>query len=181
MHESPLVYKPAARFLHWLMALLVIATIPIGVTMLQPGLSRGVQDTLFILHKNGGVVILLLLLARIAYRIANPPPPLPAHVPHSQRLMAEAVHLALYALLLIMAVSGFVRVSAGGFPIEALDALGLPRLPKSEAVAAFAKAVHANARYALVALMLAHIGAALYHGLVRKDGVLARMWPARRG
>jgi cytochrome b561 len=174
-------YKPAARFLHWLMALLVIATIPIGVVMVQQGLTRGVQDTLFILHKNGGVLILLLLLVRIGYRIANPPPPLPAHVPHSQRLMAEAVHLALYALLLVMAVSGFVRVSAGGFPIEALDALGVPRLPKSETVAGFAKAVHAYARFALVALILAHIGAALFHGLVKKDGILARMWPARQG
>ncbi len=174
------VYRPAARALHWLSALLVLSTIPAGVIMLQAGLSRPLQDALFMFHKNIGVVILLLVLARLAYRLANPPPQLPAAVPNLQARVAGAVHLLLYALLIVMAVSGYVRVVAGGFPLEVWDALGVPRLvAKSEPLAAQAKAIHANARYALFLLIALHVGAAAYHGLVLKDGVVRRMLPRR--
>jgi cytochrome b561 len=173
-------YRPAARALHWISALLVLATFPAGVIMLQEGLSRPLQNSLFMFHKNIGVVILLLVLARIAYRLANPPPPLPASVSATQARIAGAVHWLLYLFLIIMAVSGYVRVVAGGFPLEVWDAMGVPRLvAKSEELASQAKAIHATARFALFALILAHISAALYHGVVRKDGVLSRMWPRR--
>jgi cytochrome b561 len=178
----PMVYRPAARAMHWLSALLVLTTIPAGVIMLQEGLSRPMQNSLFMYHKNIGVFILLLVLARLAYRVANPPPPLPASVSAGQARIAGLVHGLLYLFLIIMAVSGYVRVVAGGFPLEVWDAMGVPRLlEKSETLAAQAKAIHATARYALVVLILMHVGAALYHGLVRKDGVLARMWPGRSG
>jgi cytochrome b561 len=141
-------YKPVARGLHWIVALVVIATIPVGVLM--------------------------------AYRLANPPPPMPASVPPFQKLVAELVHWALYALLFIMAVSGYVRVAAGGFPLEALDALGVPRLvPRSDALAETAKWIHGTARIPLAALIAAHVGAALFHAVVKRDGVFSRMWPGR--
>lgn len=178
MAQSDAFYKPTARALHWLVALLLVATIPAGVIMVQEGLSRGVQDSLYLLHKNVGVLILVLVIVRIIYRTANPPPPMPSVVSPSQRRIAEAVHILLYVLLIVMSVSGYVRVSAGGFPIEMLDAIGVPRLPKSEPVANFAKAVHFWARFALIGLIAAHVGAALYHGIVKKDGVFSRMWPA---
>ncbi len=161
------------------MALLVIATIPAGQIMIQEGLARSTQNALFVFHKNVGVIILLLVLARIAYRAAYPPPPLPVSIPGWQRAVAHATHALLYLLLLVMAVSGYVRVVAGGFPLELLDALGAPRLaPRSDPLAETAKAVHYYARFALVALILAHIGAALHHGLFKRDGVFSRMWPA---
>lgn len=175
------VYSPVARALHWLSALLVLATFPVGVIMLQKGLSRPFQDTLFMFHKNIGVVILALVLARLAYRLANPPPPLPASVPPLQARISGAVHLLLYVFVIVMAVSGYVRVVAGGFPLEVWDALGVPRLvPVSETLAASAKAVHATARFGMIALIAAHVGAALYHALILKDGILHRMWPGRR-
>jgi len=174
------VYRPAARALHWLTALLVLATIPAGVIMLQEGLPRSVQNTLFTFHKNIGPLILLLVLVRIGFRLANPPPPLPASVPVLQARIAGAVHLLLYLFLIVMAVSGYVRVVAGGFPLEVWDAIGVPRLlEKSETLAAQAKQIHATARYALVPLILAHVGGALYHAVILKDGVLRRMWPGR--
>lgn len=173
-------YRPAARALHWISALLVIATFPAGVIMLQEGLSRPVQNSLFMFHKNIGVVILLLVLARIAYRMANPPPPLPASISTMQARIAGVVHVLLYVFLIVMAVSGYVRVVAGGFPLEVWDALGVPRLvPESKELAAQAKAIHATARFALFALILAHVGAAIYHAVVLKDGVVSRMWPRR--
>lgn len=182
LHQMPIVtgYRPAARILHWLSALLVLATIPAGVIMVQEGLSRPLQNGLYMFHKNIGVVILLLVLARLAYRVANPPPPLPAGLPALQANIARSVHLLLYLFLIIMAVSGYVRVVAGGFPLEVWDALGVPRLvAESTVLADQAKAVHAFARYGLVALIALHIGAAVYHGVVRKDGIVSRMWPRR--
>ena len=83
------IYRPTARLLHWLVALLVIATIPAGTVMVQEGLPRWLQDGLFMFHKNVGVVILLLVLFRLAWRAANPPPPLPASVPGWQARIAR--------------------------------------------------------------------------------------------
>jgi len=172
-------YRTTARLLHWTVALLVIATIPAGVIMVQQGLPRWLQDGLFIFHKNVGVVILLLVLIRLTYRAANPPPPLPASVPGWQARLARLNHAGMYLFLLVMAVSGYTRVVAGGFPLELWDGLGAPRLaPRSDGVAEVAKTIHFWARFVLIALIAVHVGAALFHGFVKRDGVLSRMWPA---
>ncbi len=177
---NPPAYRSTARALHWITAMLVLLSIPAGWAMLHAGLSRPWQDAVFVFHKNVGVVILLLVVVRIVYRAANPPPPLPASVPHWQAEIAHTTHVLMYALLIVMSVSGYVRVVAGGFPLEALDALGVPRLvSKDDGVAAIAKAVHASARVPLVALILLHIAAAAFHGIVKRDGVASRMWPGR--
>ncbi|HSF64714.1 MAG TPA: cytochrome b/b6 domain-containing protein [Paracoccaceae bacterium] len=176
---KPPAYRPLARALHWATAVLVLATIPAGIVMLQQGLDRPLQNLLFMFHKNIGVVILLLVLIRLAYRAANPPPPLPRSVPDWQRRIAGLTHVLLYAALIVMAVSGYVRVVSGGFPLEWWDALGVPRLaPRSDAVAGVAKTIHWAAHYVVIALVVLHVGAALFHGVVKRDGVFARMWPA---
>ena len=173
----PARYPALTRSLHWIVALMILATIPIGNFMTVQGLSRPVQDLMFILHKNGGVVILLLVLLRIVWRLLRPAPPLPAHVPQWQAVAAQWMHRLLYAALIVMAASGYVRVRAGGFPVEMLDALGLPTLvPRSDALAEAAKSVHATAKFLLVALILGHVGAALRH-LVARDAVFDRIWP----
>ena len=175
---SPTPYKPAARALHWLTAILIIATFPVGVAMVNGGFARPVQDTLYILHKNTGVIILLLVLARLAYRAANPAPPLPGSVPGWQQKVAHLTHWLLYGLVVVMAVSGYTRVKAAGFPLEGLDALGFPSLvPASKPLAETAKLIHGITRFALFALILLHVGAALYHAMVKRDGVFQRMWP----
>ncbi|MBR3370400.1 MAG: cytochrome b [Rhodobacteraceae bacterium] len=173
----PLRHAALTRALHWIVAVMVIAMLPVGVVMLSDGLARPTQDLLFILHKNGGVAILLLVILRLAWRARTPAPPMPAGMSPLQAGAARAAHWALYALLLVMAISGYVRVRAGGFPIEMLDALGLPTfVPRSESLAEIAKAIHANARFALAGLILLHVGAAMMH-LVRRDGVFGRIWP----
>lgn len=156
---------------------MVIVTTPIGVIMQQQGLARSTQDLLFILHKNGGVILLLLVLLRILWRFATPAPALPPSIPSWQARTAKTVQIALYTLLIVMAVSGYVRVRAGGFPIEMLDALGVPAfVPRSEALAETAKSIHSTARFPLVALILLHVAAALKH-LVARDGVFGHIWP----
>jgi cytochrome b561 len=175
---TPTRYPALTRALHWLVALMVLAILPIGGAMLQPGLDRATQNLLFILHKNGGVLILLLVLLRLAWRMRHPAPAMPSSMPAWQVRAAHVAHWGLYGLLLVMAISGYVRVRAGGFPVEVLDALGLPTLvPRSEGLAQIAKSIHFWARFALIALILAHVGAALQHLLIRRDGVFGRIWP----
>ncbi|NIA72083.1 cytochrome b [Pelagibius litoralis] len=173
-------YRTTARSLHWIVALAVLATIPVGQWMTTEGLERSLQDSLYIFHKNAGVLILLAVVLRLVYRAVYPPPPLPATVPDWQRRASAVSHLTLYALLIVMGVSGYIRVKAGGFPIEMLDALQVPSLvPRSDSLAGTAKAVHSYARLVLVAFIVLHIAAALYHAVWLKDGVFSRMWPLR--
>lgn len=171
-------YRAFARIMHWLTALLVLLTIPAAILMLRPGIDRGLQDALFLFHKNIGVVILAVVTLRLMYRLVNPPPPLPTQVPKLQRIIADLTHWALYGLLLAIAISGYVRVTAGGFPLEVFDSLGVPRLaPRSDELAQTAKSIHSALRVPIIALAALHIGAALYHGLIRRDGILQRMAP----
>jgi cytochrome b561 len=178
MSERPARYRPAARLFHWTTAVVVLLMLPVGAIMIREGLSRDLQNTLFIFHKNVGVLVLFLVLARLLYRALNPAPPLPAGMPAVQRRIAAVSHAVLYGLLILMPVAGYVRVKAGGFPIEMLDALGVPSLvPRSDAIAAAAKSIHYAGGLALAAFVILHVSAALYHGILRKDGVFSRMWP----
>lgn len=175
-------YGPAARALHWLMAVLILLTIPAGLLMVQSGVDRDLQNALFIYHKNVGVCLLLLTALRLGVRWRYPPPPLPSSVPVWQSRIARLTHLALYALLVLVPVAGYVRVRAGGFPIEGLDALGVPALvPQSDALAELAKAAHYWAGVAIIGVIVLHTGAALFHGVVKGDGVWSRMWPPLGG
>lgn len=173
-------YKPLARFFHWTTAILVFLTIPAAILMLRPNIERSLQDPLFMFHKNIGVVILILVATRLVYRLLNPPPPLPDSVHPIQRIIANSTHWLLYGLLLGMAISGYIRVTAGGFPLEVFDRLGIPHLaPRSDSLAETAKQIHRTLRFPLIALIILHISGALYHAIVKRDGVFQRMAPRR--
>ncbi len=168
-------YGTVSRLFHWATVAIVLIMIPVGLTMVQD-VPRPIQDKLFVLHKGMGAFFLALILARIAWRLFTPAPPAPP-LGLLQRRLAGAVHVLLYALLMVMAVSGYTRVTAGGFPIELLNAFGIPPLlPRDEALANAAKAVHATSIWALITLILGHVGAAIVHA-AKGDGIMARMWP----
>lgn len=173
-----LSYTAPARWLHWSMAVLVLAMVPVGFLMVQQGLPRALQNALFIFHKNVGVLLLVLIVLRSLYRWRRPPPS--SDLPQWQLTIARFTHGALYVLLFLMPLAGYIRVRAGGFPIEALDAMGVPALiPKSEAVAGIAKSVHYYGAWAIAILIGLHIAAALRHAFIKRDGVMARMWVPR--
>ena len=170
-------YDRISRILHWLTVVIVLTMIPAGLIMADTE-NRALQDILFIFHKNTGALLIVLLAIRLSWRVTHPAPPLPAVMPAAQKAAAKVSHFALYLLLVVMAVSGYVRVRAGGFPIEMLDALGVPSfVPRDEALAERAKSIHATAKFTLIFFIVLHIGAASYHGLIRRDGVFSRMWP----
>jgi cytochrome b561 len=181
MTQTATTYRTPARLLHWVMALLVLMTIPAGVVMVQEGISRQLQNSLFIFHKNVGVLLLVLVALRLIYRWRVAPPPLPAAMPDWQKRAANLSHAGLYTLLVLVPVAGYTRVKAGGFPIESLDAMGVPSfVPRSDALASVAQTVHFLGGLAIGALIALHVAAALQHGLLKRDGVFTRMWPPIR-
>lgn len=178
MSSQPTRYGATQRALHWITVLLVLPMIAAGFVMVQNGLSRGVQDTLYIFHKNTGVVVFCLVVLRILWRLTHSGPPAPSFLPLWQQRIASATHGLLYVLVLLMPVSGYIRVRAGNFPIEGLDSLGLPHLvPRSEALATAASGLHMAGALALTLLIAMHAGAALHHLVIRRDGIWSRMWP----
>ncbi|MFG6081856.1 cytochrome b/b6 domain-containing protein [Paracoccus litorisediminis] len=180
MPDRPQGYRVPARMFHWGIALAVLLMIPAGLTMTREGLSRPLQDTLFIFHKNLGVLLFPFILARLAYRLTHPPPPLPDSMPDWQKRIARLSHVLLYTLLILMPLSGFTRVRAGGFPIELLDWLGFgPWIGKSETLAKMAQGLHYAGAMCLIALLTLHVAATLHHALIRKDSVWPGMWPPR--
>jgi len=171
-------YRTPARLFHWSVAVLVLLMIPAGALMVQEGLDRSTQNALYIFHKNTGLLVFALVIGRLIYRWLRPPVLTPIAMPGWQARASHLTHVALYGLLLIMPIAGYIRVKAGGFPIESLDAAGIPSLvPRSDALASFAQQVHNYGAYAIAGLVALHIGAAAFHGIVRRDGVFSRMWP----
>ena len=173
-------YGTVARLFHWVTALLVFLMIFAGIAMTSEGF-RDIRDELFIFHKGTGAILLVLVLLRVAWRLVRPAPPMPDSVPPVQRRLAHWNHVLLYLLLVVMTMSGYVRVVAGGFPIELLDALGIPPLvPENTDLANRMSVLHKFSVYALMSFIGAHIAAASYHAFIAKDGVARRMWPPIR-
>jgi cytochrome b561 len=170
-------YGTVARLFHWVIALLVILQIPAGIAMTSEPLAS-LADPLFIYHKSMGAVLLLLVVARIVWRLMHRPPPFPDYMSAPEQRMANGGHVAMYALLLVMAVSGYVRTVGDGFPIEGLDALGIPPLiPSMPRVAAIMLVVHQFAVFALVGLIAGHVAMVLKHQLIDGNPEMRRMWP----
>ena len=164
----------AARVLHWLMAAMILTMLFIGVGMVASVSER--HDWLIRIHKPLGIAILILAVVRLAVRLRHPPPPLPADLPALQKLAALASHWLLYALMFALPLIGWAMLSAGGYPVMLSESLRLPPIFPVSPIA-FAVLRHAHAWLAILLFLtfLAHMGAALYHGLIRRDGVLSSM------
>lgn len=162
-----------ARLLHWSMAALILAMLFIGVAMVT---SLADYHALVALHRPLGILILLLAAFRLANRWRHPPPPLPLDLPAWQRHAAHASHIALYGLMLAMPLVGWAMLSAARYPVALVGPLVLPPiLPQSPGLYAWLRGLHTVLAYALFGLILAHLGAALIHGLIRRDGVFSSM------
>jgi cytochrome b561 len=174
MNNSTRPFSPAARLLHWLMALLILAMLLIGIGMVA---TVSVWHTWLVgIHKPLGIAILLLAIVRLVVRRRRPPPPLPADLPAPQKLAAHASHWLLYALMIAMPLIGWAMLSAGGYPVMLSSSLRLPPILPFDPVAfAILRHLHTWLGLLLFLTFLAHLAAALYHGLIRRDGVLSSM------
>ena len=167
-----------SRLLHWTTAVMVLAMLFIGVAMVT---SLAEYHRLVAIHRPLGILILLRVVIRLAYRRIRPAPPLPSDMPRLLRLAARASHVLLYTLMIALPLVGWAMLSATGNPIVLIGALHLPPiLPHNDALYALLRPLHTGLAVLLFATFLIHFGAAMMHGLVFCDGVFQTMAPWRR-
>ena len=177
MVQPPRRYTGIAMLLHWLVALLIFGLFPLGLYMHGLQLSPRKLE-LYAWHKWFGITVLVLVVLRIGWRAGHRPPPLPASVPRWQARAAESLHGLLYLLILGIPLSGWALSSASGIRVVWWGLLPLPNLlAPDHALARQLALLHAWLNYTLAALVLAHVGAALKHQFLDRDGVLLRMLP----
>lgn len=169
------------RAFHWLIAVLIVGQGVIGLSMVQMGLTPA-KVRVFALHKSIGITILALVLLRIVWRLTERRPADPPGMPRWQRRAAHALHFALYLLILAIPLSGWWFNSASNAPLVWFGWFDLPSLTggfdptwKPRALL-----VHQTLFWILVALLVAHVGAALWHHFRQRDDVLMRMIAGRR-
>jgi cytochrome b561 len=174
-------YAPALRWLHWLIAILILAAICLGVTAIY--LPHGdVRSALLDTHKSIGITVLGLVLLRILFRVATGTPDYRPPLNAFNRYSAGAVHLGLYALMLAIPVSGYVHSSAGGHAFSWFGLYAVPQyVPADKTIDEAAGQAHYVFALAIVALLILHVLATAWHVWVMKDGVFQRIWkPSRR-
>ncbi|MDE1173586.1 MAG: cytochrome b [Parvibaculaceae bacterium] len=163
-----------ARVLHWTMAVLILAMLFIGVGMVASISER--HEWLVQIHKPLGIALLVLVVLRLFIRLKRGAPPLPADLPGIQRRLAHLSHLALYLLMFLMPLIGWSMLSAGGYPVILYGPVLLPPIvPENPLLFAILRQAHTYLAFLLFLTILGHLGAALYHGLIRRDGVFSSM------
>ncbi len=175
---TPDRYTSTAIGLHWLLALMIVGSFGVGLTMADLPISPQ-RVKLFNWHKWAGVTILALSAVRLLWRLTHrPPPDLP--MPAWQRHAAHGTHLALYVLCLAVPLAGWAYSSAAGFPVVWFGVLPLPDfVPADRPLAEALKALHGALAFTLAGIVLLHVAAALKHHWIDRDGTLQRMRPGR--
>ena len=174
-------YPPSSKLLHWLIAACVLTTVPVAIAMgrVNPGPT---QDFLFNFHKSLGVLIFALMILRVINRIVLGAPIPDPWIEPWQKAVSSAVHGALYSLLLAMPIVGYVANSAYGAPTPFFGLFNVPAIVgKDEGLSEKLFALHRWTGFVVVFLVLIHIGAALFHHMIRRDTVLQRMLPRAMG
>ncbi|HEV7574765.1 MAG TPA: cytochrome b/b6 domain-containing protein [Caldimonas sp.] len=182
---APGRYTRTAIVLHWLIAALIVVNVGLAwsVDFLPDDWVRLVVDT----HKSTGITVLGLVLLRLLWRVGHPPPALPVSLVRWQRATAYAAHGTLYALMLLLPLTGWLHDSAwkdaATHPMHWFGLFTWPRLGFITTIEPAAKEslhdvfgwIHTSFGYALYALLALHIGAALKHQFIDREPELQRM------
>lgn len=168
-------YTGVAVTLHWTIAALLVVAFTLGWVMTDLEVSP-LKLRMFNWHKWVGVTILLCVIARLLWRLTHKPPAM-LPMPALQRMAAKSIHAAIYIVLLLLPVSGWVYSNAAGYQVVYLGLVPLPNLvTKNKEVADVLMERHEFLGWCLLVLALLHIAAALKHHFVDRDTTLKRMW-----
>lgn len=171
-------YTKVAMLLHWLMAVLIVSTFALGVTMVDiPGLTP-TKLKYFSWHKWLGITILGLACLRLLWRLTHPAPAYPAGMQQWQQKAASALHLLMYFLIFAVPLSGYFYSLAAGVPVVYLGIIPLPVLiDANQEWKPVLKLVHYSLNLTLLAGFCLHVLAALKHQFVDRDGIFKRILP----
>ena len=171
-------YNSVSKWFHWVTVGLMAVALPVGFVIGH--IKDSDKMAFYAIHESAGLTILLVAVARLVWRLAHPPPPLPEHIPAPMRLAARVNHWLLYVALIAQPVLGFVATNAWGFPLQDQTAyLGFIDLPKvmekNVPLAEAVQAAHNVLGVSIAALLVLHVGAAIFHQAIRRDGTLLRI------
>jgi len=174
---SPAQFALLSRILHWSMAVMLLAMLFIGVTIVA---SLGDYHKLVAIHRPLGIMLLILAVVRLINRMFTTLPPFPPTMSRMERWIATASERLLYTLMLALPLVGWSMLSAGHYPIVMIGSVHLPPiLPANPTLYAVLRKAHTILAYLLFVTFLAHLSAVLFHTLIVRDGLLKRMalWP----
>jgi len=171
-------YGTVQKWFHWVTVGLMAVALPVGFVIGH--IKDDSKMAFYAIHESAGLTLLIVALARLAWRLTHPVPPHPADMPAPMRIAANAVHHTLYALLILQPILGFIATNAWGFPMRGATAyLGFIQFPKimdtNEALAGVVQTIHTIGGWSILVLLAAHIGGAIFHQAIRRDGTLLRM------
>ena len=173
-------YDRAHRAFHWTMAAIIITAMLIGLYCAYQAPGTPVRRYLLEWHKSLGMTALVLAVLRIAYRLARAAPPHAERMGRLTHLAAGGAHLGLYGLMLALPLTGYAFSAMGGYSLPFFWLFQWPRLlPVDKAAVPVAEDLHLYAAWAIYIVVGLHVAAVAWHQFVRRDGVLARMWPRR--
>lgn len=170
-------YSVLQRSFHWIIAVLVLGNLAGGLIADTLGDESDLADQIMGLHMSTGMLILLLVVARLITRLVDRVPGPLAAWPEWQKKLTMLGHWTLYALILIMPVSGYLMVTAheGNAP----GLYGLFQFPalvgENESLHDLAHDVHGIFAWVLIVVVLGHVGFALKHHFLDRDKTLRRM------
>ena len=171
-------YGRAARAIHWVVAALAVMVVAFGWATEAAARNTPARGNLLLLHGSIGLTILALMVVRILWRCMHPAPKLPSSLTRLEVTLAHLTHFGLYLLFIGMPLAGYVNAAAQGHPVSLFGMVLIPSLlPIDQRLAQAAITLHLVGQYLVYLLVAAHVAAALFHGIVRKDGVLERMLP----
>ena len=166
-----------SQLLHWTIVVLILCMGALGLTMVELRNSP-FKISLYNLHKSIGLTILALVVLRVMWRAWAGTPTLITTIPRWQHRLAESVHVALYALLFALPITGWLMNSYAGFPLKWFGLFRVPAFAgRDHDLHELYEDVHEWLFWVLVLLALGHAVAAVYHHLFQRDATLARMLP----
>lgn len=172
--SSPSSFALSSRLFHWVMGVLILMMLAVGLYIAHSSTANYV--TLLHLHLITGVSLLILAIARLINRFVVKTPALPKDLNPLMHLGAIGSHIALYGLMLAQPLVGWAMLSAGGYPITLGGGATLPPLISQNApLWSTLRHLHTLLAYGFIAVILLHITAALFHGIIRRDHVLSSM------
>jgi cytochrome b561 len=177
--EQPTTYDRFIRSIHWL-TLALIAAIYTAAWIAHSGLAGEWYQPVMQLHRSLGLSIATLTIIRLAWRFRARVPALPDDLHPLQKLAARANEALLYALLIAQPVLGLIHTNARGQRVDLFFLGDLPAvIAPDKALGRLTHDLHGLVANALLVVIGLHAAAALFHHLVRGDGVLDAMLPAR--
>jgi cytochrome b561 len=175
---SPASYSASAKLMHWFVAAAVIALLAIGPVMKRLVPEGSLRDNLYNFHEALGALVLIVMVVRVARRMAFGVPVPDAAMPLVEQRASLWAQYALYVLLFVTTLLGWAGTNAYGDPVSVFGLFDFPAIVgKDQPLSDRMFVWHLICGIVIGVIVALHIAGALYHWLVKRDSVLQRMLP----